>query len=360
MHTHTHTHTHTHIKYIHTSISRTHPHTQQVLFVKRPEGKATPDCWKVVETAIPTATEPGQLVVKINFVSLDPYMRGRMNDTKSYAPPQALDAVMDGGAVGEVIESKSSTIPVGAHVSGMLGWQQYALTNDKAVQQVNPALPLSVYLGAVGMPGVTAYYGINGIIAPKSGETVVISAASGAVGSVAGQLAKSAGCRVVGIAGGKVKCDYVMSLGFDACIDYKTHTGPNAEHTLVAALEEACPKGIDGYFENVGGMISDAVMRVMNAHARVAYCGSVSGYDTGIQPMKYAALIVVKRLLLQGFIIAEHLDQFAKALPELGGLVASGKLKYKETVLEGLEAAPAGLIGLLYGEGIGKIVVRVA
>jgi NADPH-dependent curcumin reductase CurA len=332
---------------------------KQVLLTKRPEGAATADCFTVVETPIPTITE-GQVLVKNSFMSLDPYMRGRMNDRTTYTQPTPLGAVMTGGTVGEVIESKNDALPVGSKVVGHLGWQQYGVGDASGLHIVDTTvLPASVYLGSVGMPGVTAWQGIRNILKPKSGETLVVSAASGAVGSVVGQLAKAQGVRVVGIAGGPDKCAYVTEeLGFDACIDYKSFAGPEAEKELIAALRTAAPGGVDCYFENVGGMIGNAVMQCMNAFGRIAVCGLISSYDGVPGTITHPHLILTQRLLVQGFIVSDDLSSWPAALAELGKLVATGKLKYKETVLEGIESAPAGLVGLLRGSNFGKLVVR--
>ncbi|MGA8515778.1 MAG: NADP-dependent oxidoreductase, partial [Burkholderiaceae bacterium] len=247
---------------------------QQWLLDNRPSAEAQASNFKLVTTDTP-ALQDGQVLVKQHYMSLDPYMRGRMNDSKSYAVPQALGAVMQGGAAGEVVESKNPKFAVGDKVVGMGGWQQYSVVDGNAVGALRKVdtthIPLSHYLGAVGMPGVTAYYGLLKICEPKAGETVCVSAASGAVGSAVGALAKARGCRVVGIAGGKDKCDYVVNeLGFNACIDYKEHNTPKALHL---ALKEAAPQGVDCYFENVGGWILDVVLSQMNAFGRIAVCG---------------------------------------------------------------------------------------
>jgi NADPH-dependent curcumin reductase CurA len=268
--------------------------------------------------------------------------------------------VMGGGAVGEVVASKNPAFAVGDKVVGMGGWQEYQLVGAEQrglLRKVDTRhVPLSAYLGAVGMPGVTAWYGLTHIIEPKAGETVVVSAASGAVGGVVGQLAKQRGVRAVGIAGGPDKCAYVTGeLGFDACVDYKAH--PDLK-SLSAALKEACPAGIDGVFENVGGVVLDAAMQRANAFARIALCGMIAGYDG--QPIAMAApqLLLTNRIKLQGFIVSEHMDLWPQALTELGTLVATGKLKYRETVAEGIESAPEAFLGLLKGRNFGKQLVK--
>jgi len=327
--------------------------------VSRPSGEPTPDNFKLVEAPVPDLQD-GQVLVRNHFMSLDPYMRGRMNDGKSYAQPQPLNAVMQGGTVGEVVASKSAAYQVGDKVVGPGGWQQYHLADAQAqamMRKVDTAhVPLSAYLGTVGMPGVTAWVGLMTIIEPKAGETVVVSAASGAVGAVVGQLAKAQGCRVVGLAGGPDKCKAVTDeFGFDACIDYRQH--PDLK-SLSAALKEACPKGIDGYFENVGGLILDAVMLRANAFSRIAMCGMIAGYNGEPIPMAAPQLILVNRMKVQGFIVSEHMQHWPQALKELGMGVATGKLKYRETVAMGIEAAPEAFIGLLKGRNFGKQLVK--
>jgi len=332
---------------------------KQWQLASRPSGEPTADNFRLVEAPVPELKD-GEVLVRHHFMSLDPYMRGRMNDGKSYAQPQALDAVMGGGTAGEVVASKNATFAVGDKVVGMGGWQQYAVVDASqrgVLQKVDTTqIPLSAYLGTVGMPGVTAWYGLNKIIAPKAGETVVVSAASGAVGTVVGQLAKAKGCRAVGLAGGPEKCRVVVEeFGFDECIDYKQH--PDLK-SLSAALKAACPKGIDGYFENVGGMTLDAVLQRMNAFGRIAMCGMISGYNGEPIPMTQPQLILVSRLLLQGFIVSEHMEVWPEALKEIGGLVATGKLKYRESIAEGIESAPQAFLGLLKGKNFGKQLVK--
>jgi NADPH-dependent curcumin reductase CurA len=304
--------------------------------------------------------QDGEVLVRHHFLSLDPYMRGRMNDAKSYAAPQPLGQVMQGGTVGEVVESRSPKFAAGDKVVGMGGWQEYSVVpadQPGAIRKVDTThVPLSQYLGAVGMPGVTAWYGLNRIIEAKAGQTVVVSAASGAVGSALGALAKARGCRAVGIAGGPDKCRYVTEeLGFDACVDYKQHADAQS---LSRALKEACPAGIDGYFENVGGMVMDAVMLRMNAHGRIALCGMIAGYDGKPVPMSYPQLLLTNRMRLEGFIVGEHLEVWPEALKELGALVGSGKFRPRESIAQGIEAAPEAFLGLLKGRNFGKQLVK--
>lgn len=337
------------------------PKNKQILLDNRPEGEAKASNFKLVTSDTP-ALKDGEVLVRHHFLSLDPYMRGRMNDAKSYAAPQELGKVMQGGTVGEVVESRSPKFAAGDKVVGMGGWQEYAVVaadQPGALRKVDTThVPLSHYLGAVGMPGVTAWYGLNRIIEPKAGQTVVVSAASGAVGSALGALAKARGCRAVGIAGGPDKCKYVTAdLGFDACIDYKQHADAQS---LSRALKEACPQGIDGYFENVGGMVMDAVMLRMNAFGRIALCGMIAGYDGKPIPMAYPQLILTNRLLVQGFIVSEHMEVWPQALQELGTLVGTGKLRPRESVAQGLEAAPEAFLGMLKGRNFGKQLVKLA
>ena len=335
---------------------------QQWLLASRPTGEPSADNFKLVESAVPEldALAEDQVLVRHHYMSLDPYMRGRMNDGKSYAMPQALNEVMGGGTVGEVVASRSPKFVAGDTVLGMGGWQQYRVVDAKlpgVLQKVDAGkIPLQAYLGAVGMPGVTAWYGLVRIIAPKAGATVVVSAASGAVGSMVGQLAKARGARAVGIAGGADKCRYVLDeLGFDACIDYKQHADLKS---LSAALKEVCPDGIDGHFENVGGMILDAVMQRANAFSRVAMCGMISGYNGQPIPLAAPQLILTNRMKIEGFIVSEHMADWPEALKELGSGVATGKLKYRETVAQGIAAAPEAFLGLLKGRNFGKQLVK--
>jgi NADPH-dependent curcumin reductase CurA len=332
---------------------------RQILLVSRPSGEASVDNFKLVTSETPPLQD-GQVLVRHHFLSLDPYMRGRMNEGKSYAQPQPLNEVMIGGTVGEVVESRSDKYQPGDQVVGMGGWQEYSVVDAGQRGMLSKVdtthIPLSAYLGAVGMPGMTAWYGLMKICEPKPGQTICVSAASGAVGSVVGQLAKVKGCRAVGIAGGKEKCDYVVGeLGFDACIDYKQH---GDVRSLAKALRDAAPDGIDGYFENVGGMILDAVMLRMNAFGRIALCGMISGYDGQPIPMQNPQLILVSRLRLEGFIVSEHMELWPQGLGELGQLVATGKIKYRESIAQGIESAPEAFLGLLKGKNFGKQLVK--
>ncbi len=332
---------------------------RQIHLVSRPEGEATTANFRLVEAPL-AALADRQVLVRQHYLSLDPYMRGRMNDAKSYAEPQKLNTVMQGGTVGEVVESRHPDYRPGDKVVGMGGWQEYAIADGGQpglLRKVDTSrIPLSAYLGAVGMPGVTAWYGLVKICAPEAGKTIVVSAASGAVGSAVGQLAKVRGCRAVGFAGGADKCRYVVDeLGFDACIDYKAHPDPKS---LYAALKEATPDGVDGCFENVGGAVLDATLARMNAFGRIALCGMISGYDGQPIPLHQPQLILVSRLRVEGFIVSEHMDVWPEALKELGTLVATGKLKYRESVAQGIASAPEAFIGLLKGRNFGKQLVK--
>jgi NADPH-dependent curcumin reductase len=333
---------------------------RRFVLASRPTGAPREDNFRLETVPVPELA-PGQVLVRQHYLSLDPYMRGRMNEQKSYATPQPLNEVMIGGAVGEVVASRTERFAVGDHVLGMGGWQEYSVASGEGdapgLRKIDTSrIPIQAYLGAVGMPGVTAWYGLNMICEPKTGETVAVSAASGAVGGVVGQLAKAKGCRVVGIAGGKDKCDYVVNeLGFDACLDYKAAAGGEQ---LFAMLRELTPKGIDCHFENVGGVVLDAVMAQMNAFGRIAVCGMISGYDGVPIPMQFPQLILVSRLKIQGFIVSEHAAHWPRALAELGAGVATGAIKYRESIAQGLDAAPGAFLGLLKGKNFGKQLVK--
>ncbi len=325
---------------------------QRIVLASRPQGVVSVDNFRLESVPLPDITD-GQVLVRNHYLSLDPYMRMRMEDVKSYAAPQALDEVMIGGTAGEVIASKHPKFSVGDKVVGMLGWTEVAVSDGSLLKKVDTThIPLSAYLGAVGMPGMTAWSGLTQIIAPKAGDTIAVSAASGAVGSVVGQLARLRGCRVVGIAGGKEKCDYVVNtLGFDACIDYK---GGN----LFREVKAAAPNGIDGLFENVGGVVMDATLARMNPYGRIALCGLISGYDGAPMPIHNLHAVLSMRLTMRGFIVSEHMDLWPEGLGELGQLVAAGKLIFRETIAEGLGAAPDAFLGLLRGKNFGKQLVK--
>jgi NADPH-dependent curcumin reductase CurA len=329
------------------------PTNTQVLLASRPTGWVQESNFSIVATPIPKPG-PGQILVRNDWLSLDPYMRGRMNDVKSYSPPVQIGEVMVGGTVGEVLDSSHPKFKPGDYVVGRVGWQRYGLAEAEGLTKVDPKLvPLSAYLGVAGMPGATAWIGLLEHCQPKAGETVVVSAASGAVGSTVGQIAKLQGCRAVGIAGGAQKCKYtVEQLGFDACVDYKGGS-------LYEDLKAAAPQGIDCYFENVGGEVMDAVFRLLNPFSRVALCGLISDYNAN-EPYgtKTISALLVNRVKLQGFISSDRPDLYARAVAQLAKWVAEGKLKYHETVAEGLANAPKAFIGMLKGANLGKQLVK--
>ncbi len=322
-----------------------------------PAGWVTEANFKLIESPAPTPKN-GEVLVKNLWLSLDPYMRGRMNQQASYAKGVEVGEVMTGETAGEVIESKHAGFARGDKVltGQRMGWQLYGCMKGEALTKVDAArVPLSYYLGCLGMPGLTAYFGMKEIGAPKAGETVVVSAASGAVGSVVGQLAKAWGCRAVGIAGGQAKCDYVTKeLGFDACVDYKAGN-------LYRDLKEACPKGIDVNFENVGGVVFDTSLRLMSPFSRIIICGMISDYNsTEPYALKNIRSVLVNRIRMQGMIVFDWNQRYAEARSELANLLQQGKLKTRESVLEGIESAPRGLIGLLKGQNFGKQLVKLA
>ena len=328
---------------------------RQVLLAKRPQGAVTEDNFHIVDVP---AGEPGtgEVLVRNEWLSLDPYMRGRMNDVKSYVPSVGIGEVMVGQTVGEVVLSRDSRFAPGDRVLTSSGWQTHAVAKASDLHKVDiRRAPASCYLGVLGMPGITAWFGLFEIGAPKPGETVVVSAASGAVGSVVGQLAKIHGCRAVGIAGGKAKCDYVVQeLGFDACVDYKAGA-------LHGDLRAACPNGVDVNFENVGGVVLDTMLSLMNRASRIIVCGLVAEYDA-TTPYAYTRLrsVLVNRIRMQGMIVFDWKDRYGEALQGLAERFAAGKLKYRESVVVGIDNAPRALMGLLRGENFGKQLVRLA
>jgi NADPH-dependent curcumin reductase len=331
---------------------------RRIVLASRPQGQASAANFELQTVPLPDLAE-GQVLVRHDWLSLDPYMRMRMEDAKSYAAPQQLGEPMIGGTAGRVLESRHAGFAPGDTVVGMGGWQEHGLydaTQPGALRKVDATrVPLAAYLGPVGMPGVTAWVGLQLIVEPKAGETLLVNAASGAVGSVVGQLAKARGCRVVGIAGGPDKCAYVVErLGFDACID---HRGKDFA-ALAAELDAVAPRGIDGLFENVGGLLLDVAMSRMNAFGRVALCGMISGYEAKPQPLAAPRLILTQRLKLQGFIVSEHMGLWPQALKELAAGVAEGRIRYRESIAVGLENAPAAFFGMLRGENFGKQLVK--
>ena len=327
---------------------------QSMLLRRRPDGAPSRQDFELVTQAIPTPG-PGEVVTRTLFLSIDPYMRGRLREEQTYAVAIQIGEVMTGETVGEVIASNHPGFVAGDLVVGARGWQTHSLSKgEHLVKIARNAAPLSAYLGVLGMPGATAYAGISEICEPKKGETVVISAASGAVGSVAGQLAKRAGARVVGIAGGPDKCLFVQeSLGFDACVDHRTHS-------FEADLKSECPDGIDAYFENVGGAVQAAVFGLLNPFARVAMCGMVSQYNERVfPPGPNLGFVVGKRVKIQGFIVSDRPERLIEWRQLAAPWVASGELAYREDVHEGLENAPRALAGILTGQNFGKLLVKV-
>jgi NADPH-dependent curcumin reductase len=332
---------------------------RQILLASRPRGKPTLDNFKLVETDI-ADPGPGQMLLRTIYLSLDPYMRGRMNAGPSYAKPVEVGAVMEGRAVCEVVKSNLPPYKAGDIVLAGTGWQTHALADGKGVQKIDPALgPISNALGVLGMPGLTAYAGLHNIGKPQPGETLVVAAASGAVGSVVGQIAKIMGCRVVGIAGGERKCRYVKEeLGFDACLDHR-------QPDLPERLKAACPNGIDIYFENVGGEVFEGVLPLLNNFARVPVCGLIAHYNAtelpagpNLVPLLMHS-ILVKRLTFRGFIVGDFAAQYPEFMADMSGWLRDGHVKYREDITDGLDNAPRELIGLLKGENFGKKIIRV-
>jgi NADPH-dependent curcumin reductase len=328
---------------------------RKVLLASRPQGAMIEQNFRIVDAPMPQPAD-GEVLVRNEWLSLDPYMRGRMSDAKSYVPPAQLDEVMVGQTVGEVVDSRNPRVSVGDKVLTQLGWQSHGIANGADVTKVDARhVPASYYLGVLGMPGFTAWFGLFEIGQPKALETVVVSAASGAVGSVVGQLAKIRGCRAVGIAGGRAKCDHVVhELGFDACVDHRAGN-------LYDDLRAACPNGIDVDFENVGGAVLDTALRLMNRHSRIVLCGLVAEYSAK-EPYGYQRLrsVLVNRIRMQGMIVFDWKDRYGEALVGLTAYVAEGRLKYRESIVEGLDNAPRALIGLLKGENFGKQLVKIA
>jgi len=336
---------------------------RQFVLARRPAGMPVEADFRLIETPVPVPAE-GEVLLHSRYLSVDPYMRGRMNAAKSYAPPVEIGGLMVGGGVAEVIDSKNPAFSVGDIVANpLMGWQEYAVSIGLGLRKIDPAIaPISTALGVLGMTGLTAYIGIHEVCTVISGETVVISGAAGAVGSIAGQVAKIAGCRVVGIAGGPRKTQYLTTdCGFDAALDYKAVS--QADGDYAAALSKLCPHGIDAYFDNVGGPISDAAFTQLNLRSRVAICGQIAQYNDvqapqGPRLMRY---ILVARATVRGFLIFDYTPaQITPALAQLTEWVSAGKLKYHEDIVEGFENMPRAMIGLFLGENIGKRVVKVA
>jgi NADPH-dependent curcumin reductase CurA len=330
---------------------------RQIQLASRPKGMPTHETFSMVEGPVPTPGD-GEVLVRTLYLSVDPYMRGRMNEGKSYVPPFKLGHVLTGGVVGEVVASQDPTFKAGDLVTGHLGWQDYSLAPAAQLQRVDASLaPIETALGVLGMPGLTAYFGLLDIGRPQAGETVVVSGAAGAVGLVVGQIARLQGCRVVGIAGTERKTRYLKeALGFDAAIDYK------ASGDLAEALKAACPDGVDVYFDNVGGPISDAVMALINPHARIPICGQISLYNLETPDIgpRVQPLLLTRTALMQGFLVGQFAARYPEALTQLAQWLRDGALRYEETVTEGLEHAPDAFLGLFTGENLGKALVHIA
>ena len=334
---------------------------RRIVLASRPKGEPQDDNFRLEQVAVPVPAE-GQALLKTLYLSLDPYMRGRMNDTPSYAAPVQIGEVMTARTVSEVVESKSSAVAVGDIVLCDAGWQEYTVADGSKLQKLDPAFfspaPVSTALGVLGMPGLTAYAGLLNIGQPKPGETVAVAAAAGAVGAVVGQIAKIKGCRVVGIAGGSEKCDYVVrELGFDACLDHRSEG-------LAAELKAACPKGIDVYFENVGGKVFEAVLPLLNPFARIPVCGLIANYNASGLPQgpdrtpMLQFSILTKRLTFRGFIVTDFASDYPSFIRDVGGWIREGKIKYREDVAYGIENTIAAFQGLLKGKNFGKQLVK--
>ncbi len=327
---------------------------RRVVLAKRPPGEPAESDFRIEQIPLPEM-RANEVLVRVIYMSLDPYMRGRMRDVASYAKPVGIGEVMEGGTVGEVVASDNPAFKPGDIVEGRLGWQEYGVSLGQNLRKIDPAMaPISTANGVLGMPGMTAWFGLLEIGQPKPGETVVVSAASGAVGQVVGQLARLNGCRVVGIAGGARKCAFIKDeLGFDAAVDYKAGA-------LESALQAACPDGIDVYFDNVGGPVTDAVIPLLNFWARVPLCGSISAYNAEKPEMGPRLLwpMVGRRIKMQGFIVSDFAPRFEPARRLMASLVTSGRIKYKEDIVAGIENAPRAFIGLLRGENFGKLQVK--
>ena len=323
---------------------------------KRPAGKPTPQDFKFESEEMPQAG-PGEVLLKTIYVSVDPYLRGRMNDSKSYVPSFQLNQPIQSGIIAEVTESKNNHFPKGSFVSAVLDWKEYQTSNGNGLMIIDPkAAPLSAYLGILGMTGLTSYLGLIEIGKPKSGETIFVSGAAGAVGSVVGQIGKILGCKVAGVAGTDEKVSLLKDkFGFDEAINYKT-----TPH-LKKAIADACPDGIDVYFDNVGGEISDDVMTNMNRLGRVVVCGAISLYNATEIPTgpRVQPLLVTKSILMQGFIVSNYADKFPEAIKHLSGWLKEGKLTYQETVMEGFDKIPEAFIGLFEGKNEGKMIVKI-
>ena len=329
---------------------------RQFTLASRPAGLPDTSTFTLVETPVPELSE-GEILVETHFLSVDPYMRGRISGARSYARPVEIGEVMTGGAAGRVLASRNPRFAKGDFVEGILGWQTHPVSDGKGVRKLDPSLPVSTSLGVLGMPGLTAYFGLLDVCEPKAGETVVVSGAAGAVGSYTGQIAKLKGCRVIGIAGSDEKVAHIRrKFGFDEAYNYKT------VENHYTKLKELCPGGIDCYFDNVGGVITDAVLMQLNVHARVCICGQISQYNNTKPEMgpRLLGLLIVSRAKVQGMLVSDYMQRFPEALAQLTEWVKQGRVQYEETVVDGFENTPAALIGLLQGQNTGKMLVRIA
>lgn len=326
-----------------------------VLLAARPVGEPVASDFRIAESPMPVPGA-GEVLVRNVYMSVDPYMRGRMVDRKSYAPPFQVGQPLDGRAIGQVAASNHPSFAVGAYVASMLGWREYFVSSGEGLSVVDPAgAPLPAFLGALGMPGFTAWYGLREIGRPRPGETLVVSGAAGAVGLLASQMGKILGCRVVGTAGTDDKCRFLRDeCGLDAAINYRTAGDPHA------ALAKACPAGIDIYFENVGGPMLDAVLRLLNPFARIPLCGMISQYNKEVPDPgpRYLFSLIGNRALMQGFIISDHADRYREFVAEASGWLRAGRIKYRETIVDGIESAPRAFLGLFHGDNLGKMLVR--
>jgi len=333
---------------------------RRIVLASRPTGSPTAGNFRLEEQAVPVL-EDGQMLLRTLYLSLDPYMRGRMSAAESYAAPNEIDAVMGAGTVCQIEESRNENFKAGDLVLSYSGWQEYDVSDGRGVSKLDPRITRPSYaLGIMGMPGLTAYYGLLDIGEPKPGETVVLAASTGAVGSVVGQIAKLKGCRVVGIAGAQEKLDYAVDeLGYDACV---SHRDPD----MASKLAAECPDGIDVYFENVGGTSWEAVMPLLNTFARVPVCGLIAHYnETSLPPgpdrmVQLQLMILVKRIKMQGFIISDHFDRFGDLITDMSGWLDKGLVKYREDVVDGLENAPEAFLGLFSGNNFGKLMIRIS
>jgi len=330
---------------------------KQITLAQRPNGLPKESDFRLAESPVPTPSA-GEILVRALYLSVDPYMRGRMNDVKSYAPPIKIGEVMVGGAVGQVMESQNPKFQKGDIVEGFFGWQTHAVSDGKGVRKIDPNLaPISTALSVMGMPGLTAYFGLLEIGKPLAGETVLISGAAGAVGSMAGQIAKINGCRVIGVAGSDEKVDYLVGeLGFDAAFNYKT------TEDYFKKLKELCPDGIDVYFDNVGGALTDDALKLINVRARVCVCGQISQYNLAKPEMgpRFLWKLIERRARVEGFLVFQFADRYAEGLRQLAEWHKDGKVKIREDIVEGIENAPRAFIGMLEGRNTGKQLVKIA